>query len=112
MRLAHREKVPVPPDWRHIRMYRVSPGTRPAAASEVLGMVAGFYKNREIPITIPIFIAITALSRLIILQGKEINALNLIYESVAVLLLAIAAVILRWNLIKMQRSSKPGDDDT
>ncbi len=80
--------------------------------AEVLGMVAGFYKNREIPITIPIFIAITALSRLIILQGKEINALNLIYESGAVLLLAIAAVILRWNLIKMQRSPKPGDDDT
>ena len=80
--------------------------------AEVLGMVAGFYKNRRIPITIPIFIAITALCRLIILQGKEINALNLIYESVAVLLLAIAAVILRWNLIKMQRSPKPGDDDT
>ena len=80
--------------------------------AEVLGMVAGFYKNREIPITIPIFIAITALSRLIILQGKEINALNLIYESVAVLLLAIAAVILRWNLIKMQRAPKSGDDDT
>ncbi len=80
--------------------------------AEVLGMVAGFYKNREIPITIPIFIAITALSRLIILQGKEINALNLIYESGAVLLLAIAAVILRWNLIKMQRAPKSGDDDT
>ena len=59
-----------------------------AQTAEVLGMVAGFYKNREIPITIPIFIAITALSRLIILQGKEINALNLIYESVTVLLLA------------------------
>jgi protein PsiE len=80
--------------------------------AEVLGMVAGFYKNREIPITIPIFIAITALSRLIILQGKEINAINLIYESGAVLLLAIAAVILRWNLIKMQRAPKSGDDDT
>lgn len=79
--------------------------------AEVLGMVAGFYKNREIPITIPIFIAITALSRLIILQGKEINAINLIYESGAVLLLAIAAVILRWNLIKMQRAPKSGDDD-
>ena len=28
--------------------------------AEVLGMVAAFYKNRRIPITIPIFIAITA----------------------------------------------------
>ena len=40
--------------------------------AEVLGMVASFYKNQQIPIAIPIFIAITALSRLIILQGKEV----------------------------------------
>lgn len=69
--------------------------------AEVLGMVAGFYKNRRIPITIPIFIAITALCRLIILQGKETNAVNLIYESGAVLLLAVAALVIRWNLIKL-----------
>jgi len=80
--------------------------------AEVLGMVAGFYKNRQIPITIPIFIAITALSRLIILQGKETNAVNLIYESGAVLLLALAAVILRWNLITLQRSPQANDEDT
>ena len=69
-------------------------------------MVAGFYKNRRIPITIPIFIAVTALCRLIILQGKETNAVNLIYESGAVLLLAVAALVIRWNLIKV--NSPPG----
>jgi protein PsiE len=79
--------------------------------AEVLGMVAGFYKNRRIPITIPIFIAITALCRLIILQGKEINAINLIYESGAVLLLALAALIIRWNLVKLQRSPQQSADD-
>ena len=79
--------------------------------AEVLGMVAAFYKNRRIPITIPIFIAITALCRLIILQGKEINAINLIYESGAVLLLALAALIIRWNLVKLQRSPQQSADD-
>ncbi|MEY4266201.1 MAG: hypothetical protein RIS90_736 [Pseudomonadota bacterium] len=79
--------------------------------AEVLGMVAGFYKNRRIPITIPIFIAITALCRLIILQGKEINAVNLIYESGAVLLLALAALVIRWNLVKLQRSPQQSADD-
>ena len=57
--------------------------------AEVLGMVAAFYKYRKIPITVPIFIAITALCRLIILQGKGINTVDLLYESGAVLLLAI-----------------------
>ncbi len=79
--------------------------------AEVLGMVAGFYKNRRIPITIPIFIAITALCRLIILQGKEVNAINIIYESGAVLLLAIAALVIRWNLIKLQRPPQPVSTD-
>lgn len=79
--------------------------------AEVLGMVAGFYKNRRIPITIPIFIAITALCRLIILQGKEINAINIIYESGAVLLLAAAALVIRWNLIKLQHPPREGQAD-
>ena len=79
--------------------------------AEVLGMVAGFYKNRRIPITIPIFIAITALCRLIILQGKEVNAINISYESGAVLLLAMAALVIRWNLIKLQRPPQPASTD-
>jgi protein PsiE len=56
-----------------------------------------------------IFIAITALCRLIILQGKGISSIDLIYESAAVVLLALAALIIRWNLIKLVRD--PGDED-
>ena len=65
--------------------------------AEVLGMVAAFYKHHRIPIVIPIFIAITALCRLIILQGKGISTVDLIYESGAVLLLALAALVIRWK---------------
>ena len=78
--------------------------------AEVLGMVAAFYKYRKIPITGPIFIAITALCRLIILQGKGINTVDLLYESGAVLLLAISALVIRWNLINLVH--KKNSDDT
>ena len=78
--------------------------------AEVLGMVAAFYKYRKIPITVPIFIAITALCRLIILQGKGINTVDLLYESGAVLLLAISALVIRWNLINLVH--KKNSDDT
>ena len=71
--------------------------------AEVLGMVAAFYKFRKIPITVPIFIAITALCRLIILQGKGINTVDLLYESGAILLLALAALAIRWNLVNLIR---------
>ena len=78
--------------------------------AEVLGMVAAFYKYRKIPITVPIFIAITALCRLIILQGKGINTIDLLYESGAVLLLAISALVIRWNLINLVHTKN--NDDT
>ena len=46
--------------------------------TEVLGMIGVFYKSNRIPITLPLFIAITALSRMIILQGKDSRAGKLI----------------------------------
>ena len=66
--------------------------------AEVLGMVAAFYQYRKIPITLPIFIAITALCRLIILQGKGISTVDLIYEGCAVLLLAISVLIIQYGM--------------
>ena len=80
--------------------------------AEVLGMVAAFYKFRKIPITVPIFIAITALCRLIILQGKGINTVDLLYESGAILLLALSALAIRYNLINIVRPKGEADRET
>ena len=80
--------------------------------AEVLGMVAAFYKFRKIPITVPIFIAITAHCRLIILQGKGINTIDLLYESGAILLLALSALVIRWNLINLKRPKCDADRET
>lgn len=66
--------------------------------AEVLGMVAAFYQYRKIPINLPIFIAITALCRLMILQGKGISTIDLIYEGCAVLLLAISTLVIQYGL--------------
>ena len=74
--------------------------------AEVLGMVAAFYKYSKIPIAIPIFIAITALCRLIILQGKGISTVDLIYESGAVLLLAISALVIKLDLKSHAKDSE------
>ena len=62
--------------------------------AEVLGMLAAFYSSHRIPITIPLVIAMTALSRLIILQGKDGNPAILLYESGAIILIAGACWII------------------
>ena len=64
---------------------------------EVLAMVRVFWESQSIQITLPLFIAITALSRFIILQGKSINPEVLLYEAGAIVLIALAILILRFR---------------
>ena len=65
--------------------------------TEVLGMIGVFYMSNKIPITLPLFIAMTALSRLIILQGKDMDPSALVFEASAILLIAIACLIIRYR---------------
>jgi protein PsiE len=67
---------------------------------EVIGMVTSYWRTQTIRLTYPLFIAITALSRLIILQKKDIDPSTLVYEAGAILLLAIAIVILKFRRSK------------
>lgn len=62
--------------------------------TEVIGMTAVFYTGRGSPFVYPIFIAITALARLIVLQGKEMAPENMVFEASAILLLALSAIII------------------
>ena len=62
---------------------------------EVLAMVRVFWNQQSISITLPLLIAITALARFIILQGKEMDPTALVYEAIAIVLIAGAIVILR-----------------
>ena len=62
---------------------------------EVLAMVRVFWDQQSISITLPLLIAITALARFIILQGKEMDPAALVYEAIAIVLIASAIVILR-----------------
>ena len=68
--------------------------------AEVLGMLGAFYARQGNLITLPLFIAMTALSRLIVLQSKETDPIVLVYESGAILLLAAAC----WVVSRMRAS--------
>ncbi len=60
-------------------------------------MAGAFYKSRRIPPVYPLLIAITALSRLIVLQSKDIDPIAILYEATAALILGAAAVLLTWS---------------
>ena len=74
---------------------------------EVIGLVRSYWETQSVRITYPLIIAITALARFIILQDKESDPANLIYISLAILIVAIATVIIRFRNskhLKIERS--------
>ena len=64
---------------------------------EVIDLVKSYLETRSVRITYPLVIAITALVRFIILQDKESDPTNLIYISLAILIVAISTVIIKFR---------------
>ena len=73
---------------------------------EVIGLVKSYWETRSVRITYPLVIAITALARFIILQDKESDPSNLIYISIAILIVAIATVVIRFRNSKFLNIDK------
>tara|TARA_X000000368_G_scaffold276636_1_gene219470 strand:+ start:279 stop:665 length:387 start_codon:yes stop_codon:yes gene_type:complete len=64
---------------------------------EVIGLIRSYWETRAVRITYPMIIAITALARFIILQDKDNDPTNLIYISLAILIVALATVVVRFR---------------
>ncbi len=82
--------------------------------AEVLGMVGVFYKENRIPVTLPLIIAITALTRMIVVQTKEVDPVYIIFEASCILLLAIATYIMsskeKLSLDKLKARKEAAED--
>ena len=78
---------------------------------EVIGLVKSYWETRAVRITYPLVIAITALARFIILQDKESDPSNLIYISIAILIVAIATVVIRFRNSKYLKIENTKSND-
>ena len=79
---------------------------------EIIGMIKEYWVSKMIRMSYPLFIAMTALARMIIMQRKDVDPSAYVYESVAILILAIAIVVLRVRHMEVlnRRSKKLPDD--
>ena len=79
---------------------------------EIIGMIKEYWISKVIRMSYPLFIAMTALARMIIMQRKDVDPSAYVYESVAILIIAIAIVVLRVRHLEiLNRSSKKLSDD-
>lgn len=67
---------------------------------EVLAMVAIYLRSGKLPIRIPLYIAIVALARYLILDMKGMDSWRLITVAGAALVLAIAILVIRYGHVK------------
>ena len=79
---------------------------------EIIGMIKEYWVSKMIRMSYPLFIAMTALARMIIMQRKDVDPSAYVYESIAILILAIAIVVLRVRHMEIlnRRSKKLPDD--
>ena len=79
---------------------------------EIIGMIKEYWVSKVIRMSYPLFIAMTALARLIIMGRKDVEPSAYVYESVAILILAIAIVVLRVRHMEiLNRKSKNRQED-
>ncbi|SHH33852.1 phosphate-starvation-inducible protein PsiE [Ferrimonas marina] len=82
---------------------------------EVLAMVANYAEVGKLPIRMPIYIAIVALARYMILDMKSMDDWRVLAVSVSALVLAATVVVIRFGQIKLpypvaDQSKATGDD--
>ena len=64
---------------------------------EVIGLVRSYWETRSVRISYPLVIAITALARYIILQDKNDDPSTLLYIALAILIVALSTVVIRFR---------------
>ena len=78
---------------------------------EVIGLVRSYWESRSVRVIYPLIIAITALSRFIILQDKDSDPTNLIYLAGAILIVSIATVVIRFRRSKYLKIDNDKSND-
>lgn len=64
-------------------------------------MVALYFTSGKLPVRYPIYISIVAITRFIVLGMKDLNTLDIIWLAIAILLLTLASIVLRYGHAKL-----------
>jgi protein PsiE len=67
---------------------------------EILAMVGLYFQSGRLPVRFPIYIAIVALARYLILDMKNLDAYRIIGVTAAILLLTLAVLVIRYGHIR------------
>ncbi len=67
---------------------------------EILAMVAMYFESGKLPVRFPIYIAIVALARYLVLDMKNLDMWHMIGVAASILLLTLAVLVLRYGHVR------------
>ena len=71
---------------------------------EVLTMVSLYYSSGKLPVRFPLYIAMVAMARFIILDMKELDIWHMVGVAGSILLIAIAVLVIRYGHVRFPYS--------
>lgn len=77
---------------------------------EVLAMVGVYFRSGQLPVRFPVYIAIVALARYLVLDMKNLDVWRMVGVTASVLLLAIAVLVIRYGHTRYPYDKKPESD--
>ena len=78
---------------------------------EILAMVGVYFRSGQLPVRFPIYIAIVALARYLVLDMKSLDDWRMLGVTASMLLLAVAVLVIRYGHTRFPYNETPQDRD-
>lgn len=78
---------------------------------EVLAMVGMYFRSGQLPVRFPIYIAIVALARYLVLDMKSLDVWRMLGVTMSVLLLTLAVLVVRYGHTRFPYRDSQQDGD-
>ncbi|OJW99667.1 phosphate-starvation-inducible PsiE family protein [Thiobacillus sp. 65-1402] len=77
---------------------------------EILAMVGVYFRSGQLPVRFPIYIAIVALARYVVLDMKSLDVWRMLGVTASLLLLACAVLVIRYGHTRFPYEDNPKGD--
>ena len=67
---------------------------------ETITMVKVYWESGKLPVRMPLYIAIVAIARYLIIDVKDMDATRIIAIAASILVIALAVLVVRWGHVK------------
>ncbi len=79
---------------------------------EVLAMIGQYFKSGQLPVRFPMYIAMVALARYLILDIKEMTEWRMLAVAMAIFLLTLGVLLIRYGHVRFPYREDADEDNT